>query len=117
MNEIIKQLNEIALEENWGTVDRIDGKPKAIVVIANAIAEITRLEKELEQTKKQDNTQPMTNRQWLETLSDEEFMENGFSDICKHCGNNSNCGGWNAETVCKEGIVKWLKAEHKESEQ
>ncbi|MCM1437831.1 MAG: hypothetical protein NC131_01275 [Roseburia sp.] len=45
MNEkdIIEKLNEIALEANWGSCDRVDGAPKAVLVIQEAIEEIKRL--------------------------------------------------------------------------
>lgn len=112
MNEIIKQLNEIAFEANCGAVDRVDGKPKAVVVIANAIAEITRLETELRQAKKQDHTKPMTNRAWLESLSDEEFVcELHNYNECDDCGLVGECDS----CLCDKQFVKWLKAEHKEN--
>ncbi len=41
--DIIEKLNEITLEANWGTVDRADGSPKAVVVIQEAVEEIKRL--------------------------------------------------------------------------
>ncbi|MCM1237577.1 MAG: hypothetical protein NC489_46530 [Ruminococcus flavefaciens] len=46
--DIIEELNEIALRVNWGTVDRIDGKPKAVVIIQKAIEEILQLRKQVE---------------------------------------------------------------------
>lgn len=41
--DIIEKLNEIALETNWGTVERVNGVPKPIVVIQEAVNEIKRL--------------------------------------------------------------------------
>lgn len=47
--DILEKLNEIALEENWGTVDRVhtaecpNGIPKGVAVIMEAIEEIKRL--------------------------------------------------------------------------
>lgn len=46
--DIIDELNELALRTNWGTVDRIDGKPKAVVIIQKAIEEIVQLRKQTE---------------------------------------------------------------------
>lgn len=46
--DIIDELNEIALRANWGTVDRIEGKPKAVVIIQKAIEEIIQLRKQVE---------------------------------------------------------------------
>lgn len=41
--DIIDELNKLALRANWGTVDRIDGKPKSVVIIQKAIEEIVQL--------------------------------------------------------------------------
>lgn len=46
--DIIDELNEVALQANWGTVDRIEGKPKAVVIIQKAIEEIIQLRKQVE---------------------------------------------------------------------
>lgn len=46
--DIIDELNEVALRANWGTVDRIEGKPKAVVIIQKAIEEIIQLRKQVE---------------------------------------------------------------------
>ncbi len=43
--DIIEELNEIALEAKWGTVDRVNGQPKAVVIIQKAIEEIQHLRK------------------------------------------------------------------------
>lgn len=43
--DIIDELNELALRANWGTVDRIDGQPKGVVIIQKAIEEIVQLRK------------------------------------------------------------------------
>lgn len=45
--DIIEKLNEISLEINWGTVERVDGVPKAVAVIQEAMAYITELRKDL----------------------------------------------------------------------
>lgn len=41
--DILEKLNEIALETNWGTVERVDGVPKTVAVIQEAMEEIKRL--------------------------------------------------------------------------
>ena len=79
-------------------------------------------QKYLLQQAEQSDTKPMTNRQWLESLSDEElatFLENLYSykekNIC-HCkygGGRYPCKPM--DCVC--GYMDWLQAEHKESEQ
>ncbi len=40
---ILEKLNEIALETNWGTVEIVNGLPKPIAVIKEAMEEIKRL--------------------------------------------------------------------------
>ena len=47
--DILEKLNQLVLEENWGTVDRVhtaecpNGIPKGVAVIMEAIEEIKRL--------------------------------------------------------------------------
>lgn len=41
--DIIEELNELAIRANWGTADRINGKPKGVVIIQKAIEEIEQL--------------------------------------------------------------------------
>lgn len=49
----------------------------------------------------------MTNRQWLESLSDKEFAQNWlFPKDCRQCGKD--------EGSCMECTINWLQAEHKE---
>ena len=48
----------------------------------------------------------MTNREWLQSLSDEEFV----MKLCKSCKTcNTDCG---YITTCNHGLLVWLKAEH-----
>lgn len=35
--DILEKLNEIDLETNWGTVERVSGLPKAVAVIQEAM--------------------------------------------------------------------------------
>ncbi len=61
----------------------------------------------------------MTNREWLESLSDEElanfiFMEGCKCETCEYDGNKGNkclepCS-------CIDGKTKWLGATHKEQD-
>lgn len=41
--DILEKLNEIALEANWGTTERVNSVPKAVAVIKEAMEEIKRL--------------------------------------------------------------------------
>lgn len=43
--DILEKLNEIALEANWGTVERVNGVSKAVAVIQEAMEEIRALRK------------------------------------------------------------------------
>ena len=52
----------------------------------------------------------MTNREWLESLSDKEFAVKFRGEICgmiDYCPHNVDC------PVC---MVQWLNAEHNEEE-
>lgn len=62
----------------------------------------------------------MTNREWLESLSDEQFakflMKRKVCEICAyHRFYRSVC---NSKTIlrlnCSKGVIEWLKAEHEE---
>ena len=65
-----------------------------------------------------DNSEPpelITNRRWLESLSDEDLakiIEAHFSDDCNFCVYKDNpieCH----DNSCNAGHIKWLQAEHK----
>lgn len=65
----------------------------------------------------------MTNREWLNTLSDEEFAKWHTQIGCGACIYNNasatECAQWyvNDEHKCQTGTTKWLEAEHEEDEQ
>ncbi len=52
----------------------------------------------------------MTNREWLESLSDEELAEKLYD--CSECIFDGSCIG---EYYCEDGHLKWLRAEHEET--
>lgn len=55
----------------------------------------------------------MTNRQWLESLSDEEFAKNITKHLkCSSCPLKGCSATFENECFCI--IVNWLQAEHKE---
>ncbi len=58
----------------------------------------------------------MTNREWLESLSDEEFAKFMMrADRCNYCvGDDGECFTYNKP--CYKGKYMWLQAEHKEQE-
>lgn len=64
----------------------------------------------------------MTNRQWLETLTDEELAKWRVSVGCKSCAHNPEkgfCNNLNGivafdPNCCVDGTAKWLQTEHKE---
>lgn len=39
----LEKLNEVAVEINWGTTERVNGMPKAVAIIQEAMEEIKRL--------------------------------------------------------------------------
>ena len=66
----------------------------------------------------------MTNRQWLETLTDEEFAKWHVEIGCGSCAHNPEKGfcynisglvSFN-KAYCIDGTAQWLKQEHKEDE-
>lgn len=66
--DILEKLNKIALKTNWGTVERVDGVPKAVAVIQEAMEEIKRL--------REQNDELYTFKRKLE----DELIENGFAE-------------------------------------
>lgn len=64
----------------------------------------------------------MTNRQWLESLTDEELAQWNVSVGCGSCVHNPEKGFCNnlsdissfEKDCCVDGIAKWLKQEHME---
>lgn len=56
----------------------------------------------------------MTNREWLQTLTDEEFVK-VMCGSCSNCVANGNIK--ECESIsCRDGRIKWLQEEHKEDE-
>ncbi len=63
----------------------------------------------------------MTNRQWLETLTDEEFSKWSLEVGCGSCVHNPERGFCNnlsdsisyKESYCVDGTARWLQMEHK----
>lgn len=63
----------------------------------------------------------MTNRQWLETLTDEEFAKWHVEIGCGSCAHNPEKGFCNNlsgivsfdPNCCADGTAKWLQMEHK----
>ena len=56
----------------------------------------------------------MTNRQWLESLTDEELAKALSVGICLLCGffATSSCLDDECNLRCSEGLVNWLQTEH-----
>lgn len=57
----------------------------------------------------------MTNRQWLETLTDEEFVKVMYGS-CRYCVANGNIEECKSIS-CRDGRIEWLKQEHKHEEE
>ncbi len=63
----------------------------------------------------------MTNREWLESLSDEELahtlikiynIKYGICKMCSYC--DQDCD--EISLSCMDGIEEWLQAEHEETD-
>lgn len=55
----------------------------------------------------------MTNREWLQTLTDEEFVRIMCSS-CESCTGHTDLEKCN-KMLCRDGRIEWLKQEHKEN--
>ena len=55
----------------------------------------------------------MTNREWLNSLSDEDFWMALKPIDCMMCAFDGDCGG----KRCLDGFVAWLREEHKDGEE
>lgn len=66
--DILEKLNEIALEANWGTAERVNGTPKVVAVIQEVMEEIKRL--------REQNGELYNFKRKLE----DELIENGFAE-------------------------------------
>lgn len=54
----------------------------------------------------------MTNREWLQTLTDEEFAR--IVRSCKCCIGQTDIEKC-SELLCSDGCIEWLKQEHTEA--
>ena len=52
----------------------------------------------------------MTNREWLNSLSDENFCTALEQIDCRLCAFYGDCKG----KQCRDGFVEWLKKEHED---
>ena len=52
----------------------------------------------------------MTNREWMNSLSDEALVDLLAEPGCVYCAYYGNCH-WN---LCHEGFIDWLKMEHED---
>ena len=57
----------------------------------------------------------MTNREWLSTLTDEEFAKWHVEIGCGSCVHNPERGFCKSlsDSYCIDGTAKWLQMEHK----
>lgn len=55
----------------------------------------------------------MTNREWLSTLTDEEFVRL-MCYSCESCTGHTDFEKCNT-MLCRDGHIEWLKQEHKEN--
>lgn len=55
----------------------------------------------------------MTNREWLQTLTDEKFVRL-MCYSCESCTGHTDFEKCNT-MLCRDGHIEWLKQEHKEN--
>lgn len=55
----------------------------------------------------------MTNREWLQTLTDEEFARMMWYS-CECCAGHGDLKKCHKQPSCRDGRLKWLKQKHKE---
>lgn len=55
----------------------------------------------------------MTNREWLNSLSDEDFCTALEQVDCRLCAFYGNCKG----KQCRDGFVVWLRKEHEDGKE
>lgn len=97
--DILEKLNEIALEANWGTVERVNGVPKAVAVIREAWACIRNLRAEND----------VIEKQFYELVDN---TNNAIKDILQCWKDNCDMRG---ETDDSQGTELWViktKAKH-----
>nr|DAG78406.1 MAG TPA: hypothetical protein [Caudoviricetes sp.] len=60
----------------------------------------------------------MTNRQWLESLNDEDFLKECAYITLYHCAHciYAKVACLNVPYTCEQAQAKWLNEEHKEEE-
>lgn len=58
----------------------------------------------------------MTNREWLESLSDEEFVKEISKSRCERCFLTTKQCLKETAISCNRARVMWLSAEHKDKE-
>lgn len=82
------------------------------------------LQKYFLQQAEQSDTKPITNKRWLESLSDEDLARtfirfaNRANALCEMCEYRYvDCSAYDKYATCTDGVAEWLQAEHKESEQ
>lgn len=56
----------------------------------------------------------MTNREWLNTLSDEEFVKEALPFSCQNCPVTDICYKTTTPATCIDILTAWLRSEHKE---
>lgn len=56
----------------------------------------------------------MTNREWLQTLTDEEFVQIMWCYSCDCCTGHTDLEKCN-KMLCRDGRIEWLKQEYKEN--
>ena len=109
MDELLKAIEELkwAYRESGAKSVKIelDGGDIKCVEIDNLQQTCNKLDTNLQQ-------KPITNREWLHSLSDEELAKEVSMGKCVHCLDYDD-GACRAEGSCIYGLLAWLRAEHR----
>lgn len=58
----------------------------------------------------------MTNREWVQTLTDEEFTRMLMTwSPCEYCVGQSDIKKCREQPTCRDGRLKWFEQEHEEN--
>ena len=59
----------------------------------------------------------MTNMEWIRSMTADELYEEIIGRECTRCvwKKAENCG-YKYDRICRDGVIAWLNAEHKEDE-
>lgn len=120
MDELLKAIEELKRAHKASgaksvKVKLVDGDTKTAEIVVAKTIKLNGEDKTLEVTfMGTEQQKPLTNREWLESLSDDELVFHLLTE-CLNCEYHNLTAGCVAPRGkdCKDGILAWLRAEHK----